>query len=418
MGHRNRRKTQLDGRPAEISQVPGPSTPQASDTKNDVPAGLQVDHRVRKTSLLKRVKKIAWRVTGVYFWLWLISLFFLGAGTVSSAQDWLAYKVSAVLSGVGFAPVNGKALPIVLKVGWLLTITDFNLIQIVGFAIYVISAPIWVPFALGLRNEFAEALAANPGVTESRSRWSALPLCTTALIGWFVVYGEAASIRPISVGVVLSGSVLLLFIYRALQRTKPVTLLETSILRNIERFAAAANAGAVNEKKNPTSKRSDAAIHLRIHGWFHDPLLALTAYIRGQQGRDRIYMFVLVEYILFLFMLAIAAILFWALVAKAATAPQYAPLSTFFYFSASHFLPGISPPTTPSPLPPWVQAGPALTAWILFVIFVGPAASLVPIRQNAYGTRLAATYIIYRKSILSLSAYLRKMKMLKQTLPP
>jgi hypothetical protein len=318
---------------------------------------------------------------------------------------------------MGFAPVNGRALPVVLKVGWLLTITDFNPVQIVGFAIYVISAPFLVLFALLFRSEMAEALAKNPAVTESRSNWSPLPLCTTAFIAWFIVYGEAASIRPVSVGVVLSGLVLLLFTYRALQRTKPVTMLDATILQNIERITAAAKGGEANEKKKPTSKRSEASVHLKIYGWLHDQAVLLTACIRGRQGRDRVYMFVLVEYMLFLLLLAIAAILFWALVAKAATAPHYVPLETLFYFSASHFLPGISPPTLLSSLPLWVQAGPAATAWVLFVIFVGPAASIVPIRQTAYATRLAATYVICRRNVLSSSAYLRKMKKLKQTLP-
>jgi hypothetical protein len=64
---------------------------------------------------------------------------------------------------------------------------------------------------------------------------------------------------------------------------------------------------------------------------------------------------------------------------------------------ASHFLPGIVISGTKPALPLWAQLGPALTAWILFVLFVGPAASLLPLRQKVYVERLEESYRIYQE---------------------
>src|SRR5208337_3559668 len=90
-----------------------------------------------KLTVRQRVKKTAWRMTAIYAWVWFVSLLIFGARRVDSAQSWLAYKLSDVLSSVGFAPPNGTALPMVLKVGWPLVITGFGPIQIAALPIYI-----------------------------------------------------------------------------------------------------------------------------------------------------------------------------------------------------------------------------------------------------------------------------------------
>jgi hypothetical protein len=69
---------------------------------------------------------------------------------MESVQSSLADRFVQLLSVVGFAPVNGAALPFVFKTGWLLTMTGFNPIQIVGLAIYIFSAPVWAFFPIFL----------------------------------------------------------------------------------------------------------------------------------------------------------------------------------------------------------------------------------------------------------------------------
>lgn len=86
--------------------------------------------------------------------------------------------------------------------------------------------------------------------------------------------------------------------------------------------------------------------------YFKDAFLFLTLFTRGKRGKDRIYMFVLAEYMQFLLMLGFAAIFFWALVAKTAVAPQPMAFSTAFYFSAAHFLPSGTESCTE-----WLQTG-------------------------------------------------------------
>jgi hypothetical protein len=305
----------------------------------------------------------------------------------------------------------------VFKTGWLLTITGFNPMQIVGLALYTLLAPILFCFRVLYRDAVKQTEPTPPGLVESRSSWSAVPLFTAAVVGWFVLYGAASSLRELAVGVLFSGSLLIIFTYRALQRTKPLTTLEVSVLGKLERFGASLPASiAKREQEAPTIKRSQAMGHLVTYGFFRNALLFLTLFLRGRRGKDRIYMCILLDYVLFLFMLGFAAIFFWALVAKTAVVPRPMTFSTAFYFSASHFLPGVAAPSLPSPVPLWAQIGPSLTAWVLFVLFVGPAASVVPVRQAAYGARLAVTYSVLRHGALFSSAYVRKMNRLKHSL--
>ena len=371
----------------------------------------------RRPRLRQRAKKLAWRLTAIYAWLCLLTILIFGSATVTTIQGSLADRFFRLLSSIGFAPVNGAALPSVLKAGWLLTITGFNPIQIIGLAIYVASAPVWLFFRRFYGDALSQTEPPRLGLAESRSNWSALPLFTAAVVGWFILYGAASSFKELAVGVIFSGLLLIIFTYRALQRTKPLTILEVSVLDRLEKFGASLpNSVQTRENKTPTSKRSEAVGHIVTYSFFRDAVRHVTIFIRGKRGRDRVYMFILVEYVLFLFILGLTAIFFWALVAKTAAAPHPENLSTAFYYSASHFLPGVTVPSLALSLPPWVQIGPSVTAWILFVLLVGPAASIVPVRQNAYGARLAVTYGVLRHCTLFLSGYIRRLERLKQTL--
>jgi hypothetical protein len=401
-------------RPPPPKQPPPTAQPKTSPTESTTQSAPIPS---RKLTFRQLAKKIAWRLTALYSWLWLVSLFLFGSKTVESAQSGTASKFVQLLSSIGFAPVNAAALPLVFKTGWLLTITGFNPMQILGLAIYLFSAPVWVFFLTFYSSAVPKTPATPVGLAQPQARWSALPLSTVAVVGWFVLYGAAWSRRELLVGTVLSGLLLVLFTYKALQRTKPLTILDVAVLGALERFGTSIPTSiTTNEQKTPVAKRSQAAVNLVTYGLVKDAILFQARFVRGKRGKDRIYMFILLEYILFLFMLGLAAIFFWALVAKTLIAPQPIPLSSAFYFSAAHFLPGVSAPSLLSALPVWAQIGPSLTAWVIFVIFVGPAASVVPVRQAAYGARLTITYATLRHCSLFLSAYLRRMEKLKQTL--
>lgn len=83
-----------------------------------------------------------------------------------------------------------------------------------------------------------------------------------------------------------------------------------------------------------------------------------------------------------------SAVLFWALAIKAVVPSEQAlPLTSALRVSASHFLPGIQDRSS-TLLPWWAEFGPALTSWVLFVVYIGPVGSALPLRQDAFLKRL------------------------------
>src|ERR1700674_4336645 len=105
--------------PVQLPPAPPPEPPQPNTPSRD-PVAHTKPKPSRKLTLRQRAKKIAWRITAIYAWVWLASLLVLGSRTVESLQNTLADRSVQLLSSIGFAPVNGAALPLVFKAGWLL----------------------------------------------------------------------------------------------------------------------------------------------------------------------------------------------------------------------------------------------------------------------------------------------------------
>ncbi|SPE44286.1 exported hypothetical protein [Candidatus Sulfotelmatobacter sp. SbA7] len=107
-------------------------------------------------------------------------------------------------------------------------------------------------------------------------------------------------------------------------------------------------------------------------------------------------MFMLVDYIVFLILVALSAILFWAFAIKVAVpSEQLVPLTAALRASASHFLPGISD-SAHTQLPWWAEFGPALTSWVLFVVYIGPVGAALPVRQEDFLKRLVPLHKAFR----------------------
>jgi hypothetical protein len=121
-------------------------------------------------------------------------------------------------------------------------------------------------------------------------------------------------------------------------------------------------------------------------------------------------MMMLLEYIVFLIILAVSAILFWALAIKAVLPAERAiSLSTALRISASHFFPGIST-SSPTFLPWWAEFGPALTSWVLFVVYISAVGSALPGRQQEFVERLTSIHRAFRKSVKLWHEYRRFIK--------
>ncbi len=127
-------------------------------------------------------------------------------------------------------------------------------------------------------------------------------------------------------------------------------------------------------------------------------------------------MLVFAEYIISLIMVAASAVLFWALVISVA-GPDSVPLFDSVRRSAAYFFPGIEPSSVGVRLPYWAIIGPAATGWILFVLYIGPAGSVLPERQRAASVEVTNAYRVFRHHIVVLGHAARRRERALEALP-
>jgi hypothetical protein len=412
----------------ELQKVPdnmplvGPA-PQTAIVLSDA-AAVNQSKTVRVVSGPEKLKKFAWRCTATAYWLWWIVRFSLGSEFTNHVASTMLVRFLAYLSAIGFAPVHSEYLPRILKFGWLLALSAFKPIELLGLLIYIYIAPLTLLGYLIFR-EYSKDIAATPavkkGLRPQRVRRPALTIVGLLLLGWFVLYGGATARGPLLAGAILSGLLFFVLAGRAFQRVKPPIYPDASEpARADERIGASllTTAGESVAKALAAKKKSELIANLFIYqksrAWFR----RLALLMRGRAGRNRLYLLLLIDYVVSLSVLGVAAVFFWAIIAKLAGAPSASPLSTFVRICASYFLPNIKlPPITPD-LPLWVQMVSSITAFILFVLFVGAAASLLPSRFTAYAERLDRNYRVARKFAVSFkqTAYgLEKIKLSKPT---
>lgn len=364
-----------------------------------------------------RAKAWAWRFTASYLWVrWLLTIM-NGRNVLAGIESAAVSKAGALLSFVGFAPSSAPLLSPVLVGIWVLLIAVFSPIQLLaGLPLYIICFPCTLLVALIYR----KTLKAAPDQTQqgnmvplprTKRSFPVVSVAVSLLVAWFLLYGGSSSRRPNLVGCVISGVVFLAFAYRALDKTSPVDEQDTAVfaqwaLRGVVIMRNAAQRAIDNPPKN----KLEAASALRTNGFLIQPFRYLTVVFRGRRGRDRIAMIVLVEYIVFLVILAVSAILFWALAMRTAIpSGQIISLRTALRLSASHFLPGITE-LSPVPLPWWAEFGPSLTSWVLFVVYIGAVGAALPVRQEAFLKHLTPLHKTFRKVVQLWHIYRRFMK--------
>jgi hypothetical protein len=216
----------------------------------------------------------------------------------------------------------------------------------------------------------------------------------------------------------LSGILFLLFAVRSFQRVRPSVDPDPNFLRVPKLIGLAFLKSAGQQVKEATIKTKTAAIvserFYRIVRAFYRYLAILT---RGTGGRNRIYLFVLGEYVVSLLLLASSAILFWAMLDKAVLSPTDSPLSSFVQLAASSLIPALPPIASPPGLPKALLIGPTVSAFILFVLFVGPASSLLTYRQQAYAKNVAQAHEIFRRFAINFRHYIYYLRAVSKKLP-
>ena len=371
----------------------------------------QVEGGGKEKGYPARLKAFAWRATAIYLWLRFLAGAILGRSILQSAEVAIFSQLTGFLSGIGFEPVNAAYLPAVLKLGWFFVITGFSPGGMIGFCFYTIFLPIWVPIYYLFRDVADEARAETkksekPGLRPKRSHRPLVSISLAALIGWFAVYGASTTKLQIAPGVMFSGVLFLVLAYRSFQRAKPITERDAAGLKSFEQMGLQFVKHDVEERLKQQEwpkKKGDVLLQLkfpRLVEWIYRQV---ALFLRGKKGRERISMLVLADYVVALLFLAASAIVFWALVMRFVVAPAEIPLSVCLQMSASRFIPGLAPPNSVA-LPTWLAVGPSLTAWLLFLVYAGVSASILPQRQEAFANRLNRTY----RSLRFITLYYRR----------
>lgn len=369
-----------------------------------------------------RCKSYAWRLTAIYVWLKILFIFLGFYPDVTQLESKIGGGLISSLSSVGFAPVNTILLSTILKTGWILTITGFKLFEAAGLLIYIITFPLWVPivllFKLLTKNDDSndsKPKAVERGLIPSkRSRGKLFAIVGSLLLAWFLLYGSANASKPLIPGVILSAIFLALLTYRMFLRVKPEKEVNVDLppFGWLAKLAQAAVSMQQGRQKKEYKTKGDVEADRKIVDFTRRVFVRITFLLRGQIAQKRISLYVLGEYLFSFIMVAASAILFWALLLKAAYATSLS-LLTCLHVSVSHFLPGLQAPQTAISLPVWTSIAPAATAWILFVLCIGPASSMIPERQRATVRGLSKIHDLYRKSVGTLAKerlFLRKIE--------
>jgi hypothetical protein len=395
-------------------------TPRNAIVVNDA-AVVGPTKSVRPVSGLEKLKKVTWRTTATVYWIWRIAHILLGSEFTYHVASTMLVRFNAFLSAVGFAPVHSEYLPRILQFGWLLALAGFRPFELLGLVIYIYIAPLSFLGYLAFR-EYSKDFEATPtvrkGLRPQRVRRPALTIVGLLLLGWFVLYGETSARGPLIAGTVLSGLLLFLLANRAFQRVRPPLLPAGSEPISVDEkignlfFTSAPETMA---KALTAKKKSELVGNLFLYRKLRFIWRQLALLMRGQAGQNRLYILLLMDYVISLMVLGAAAVLFWATTAKFADAPSASSLATFVRVCSSYFLPNISASSIAPELPAWVQMGVSITAFILFVLFVGAAASLLPARFTAYAERLNKRYQVARKFVVQFKTVTRTLEKLKLT---
>ncbi len=345
-------------------------------------------------------------MTAAYIWLKAIAAFLGWYLVLAQNETNLLNRLIAFLSSIGFAPVNPAFLSVVLKVGWLMLITGFSFVELGFFLfIYVLTLPGWAPIYL-IFNRFTDDYEIVGATTENgsgkRKNWRLVfPAVTTLFIAWFLLYGNATTRVQLTPGVVLSGLFFLTLLYRLLLKTTPDGKTEVPILHWLTILISQSIDQTHQRVKKTYKKKSDVQSDQRTNRFTRKMLIKLTRSMKDPSKQGMVSLYILGEYIGSLVVVGASAILFWTILIKAAVAPELS-LITSFQISAFHFLPGIQFPNSQIQLPFWSRIGPSATAWVLFVLYLGPASALLPEKQRATIKQVKELVDLYRESLQTL----------------
>ena len=366
------------------------------------------------------VKQFVWRLTAGWFWLCAIAFVFGFGARLSMRENALFGQLYGSLVNLGFAPSNPRVFSICVKLLWLFTICGFSWAQIIGFFVYVLFLPLvflsWIVLRKRLEpyskiREESFKTSRKSGVVIDKRTWGFPLLCMLLL--WFVLYGQISSSYPLFLALVLTALLFCLRVSRALAFAVPG---DTNNWARVERMRASSDKfiaqATENFKKGEFLEKWQLNMALWTGTFFLRTSRELSKWLHGKAARRRTALIVLLRFMLNLAALGGISILFWALAIKFVMVPAHPSLLDALSASASCAIPGIPVPSTIK-VPAAIQTFDSLTAWLVFVLYAGPVASLFPDFQKQAIARSAANYAKLRDQRKKLYRFLEPLRPLQ-----
>lgn len=346
-----------------------------------------------------RIKSYCWRATAIWCWLHIISSIGFRKDVFRQVEVVAVRDLEKLLRVLDFSPGKLDFLPLILKSFWVLCISNFSAIQIFGLCVYIVVSPITL-LALVLKPRLSTQYLAN------KEKESAKPFAVqkknhsqtflvSSLIVWFSLYGSSASKGPIVSALLLTGALLVV----RLSKATPYTTTEevggggpsTLLSRFAWRYFLNTAEQLVNKKLTVAQLNSS----VKTQRWILRKLRYLSIFLRGRVGKRRASLLVLLSYIYDFGLLGALLVLFWALYIKLSLSPHSLITKDALIASASHIIPGVQE-VSPVSLNKTLEILIPFSGWMMFVVFIGPVASMYPAYQDRYLKRVEADYAVIR----------------------
>jgi hypothetical protein len=350
----------------------------------------------RRINLIRwRIKAYLWRLTAAWCWLHILFFIFRSHDKLAYLESTAIDRFEKLLRAIDFAPGRLHLLPMMLKIFWILCICSFSITQIFGLIIYIAFAFITLIALIRKPALQAQYIEAKEKATQSlgplQKKFRLQASLLASLIVWFVLYGSATSKGPLLVALILTGTFFIVRLSKATPYTTMATAGANGPLSWLSKFAMRYALNVIKQVlENPlTSDRLNASA--KTQRWMLRRLRCISIYFKGTAGERRAALVVLTRYIYDLGLLGALLILFWALCIELCVSPHSFASKDAVMTSASHIIPGISE-TTGIALNRALTIMIPFSGWIMFVLFIGPVASMYPEYQKRYLSQMKTDY--------------------------
>jgi hypothetical protein len=365
------------------------------------------------------IKQYAWRITAAWCWLYAVATLFGLRSVTKSVDQHVAMVVIKVLAKAGFAPANLPFQSALLKVFWVFAISSFSWVQVLGLLfLYIPFSPLLLIFRKR-RKEYRKTRAESfekarrEGVDLPRSNISLVLLFL--LFAWFVLYAGTSQHYPLIIAMILTGLLFIARINRALIYAATIEFPRKNrtavFLRASQKFVKST---FDNFKEGKIDKMADLNRMIRLASWTLRLSRFVSVWLYGRATRTRASLIVLIRFMANLAILGCLSVLFWGFVIKYFAVRQSSErLTDALLASASRVIPGI-PDSSSIHVSAGIQTLASLTAWLIFVLYAGPVASLFPAFQERVIAQTSESYARIRTARKILYRFVTLLRTLQQ----